>query len=44
MKVDYECDDGKTENIGLAEFLDRLITVTVSRLFKIHNLLLPRLI
>ena len=39
--LDYEQADGKTVNIDLADYLDRLITDTITRLFTPHNLLFP---
>jgi len=43
MLIDYECDDGKLEKINLQDYLDRLVTFTIQRLFSLHNIMFPLL-
>lgn len=45
IQLEYERDDtGLGEKISLAEFLVRLISFTIKRIFHVHNTLFPSMI
>lgn len=44
VHLEYEQPNGKSINIELSEYLDKLIIDTVHRMFAPHNILMPKLI